>query len=102
LGRNPKFNFNSHSTPITRFRGFRKALSSATHALLLTMNAFQSALACGWLPERDIARNRNWHEPPESLQATDSKTTSVKSATLETASSVKRRPNHLTLSTTAP
>jgi hypothetical protein len=33
---NPKVNFNSQSTPITRFRGFLKALSSATRALLLT------------------------------------------------------------------
>ena len=33
---NPKVVFDSHSTPITRFRGFLKALSSATRALLLT------------------------------------------------------------------
>src|SRR5580704_10230943 len=33
---NPKVDFDSHSTPITRFRGFPKALSSATRALLLT------------------------------------------------------------------
>jgi hypothetical protein len=32
-----------------------------------------------WLPERYIARNRNWHARPESLYATDLKTTSVKS-----------------------
>jgi len=33
-----------------------------------------------WLPERDIARNRNWYAQRESPYATDSKTTSVKSA----------------------
>jgi hypothetical protein len=33
---NPKVDFDSHSTPITRFQGFPKALSSATRALLLT------------------------------------------------------------------
>ena len=32
-----------------------------------------------WLPERYITRNRKWHGRPESLYATDLKTTSVKS-----------------------
>ena len=31
---NSKVKIDSHSTPNTRFRGFRKALSSATRALL--------------------------------------------------------------------
>jgi len=35
-GENPKVNPNSQSTPITGFRRFRKALSSATRALLGT------------------------------------------------------------------
>jgi ACS family tartrate transporter-like MFS transporter len=34
-----------------------------------------------WLPESDITRNRKWYGRPESLYATDLKTTSVKSAT---------------------
>src|SRR6266851_752819 len=40
-------------------------------------NQFEAGV---WLPERDIARNRNWHARPESPQAADFKTTSVKSA----------------------
>src|SRR6266852_9901036 len=40
-------------------------------------NQFEAGV---WLPERDIARNSNWPPRPESPQAADFKTTSVKSA----------------------